>query len=98
MTKPSHRKPLLTAQAINELQNAKRQIMAGAVGRVPEPLLLATAQAAVRLARGQARPSDVLSERVVALVRRSLKALAQQKWTPDTALSLDKCRKEGGLS
>jgi hypothetical protein len=86
----SNRKPLLTARGLADLQNAKQQIVDAAAGKVPEGLVLATALAAVRLARREATPQEVLSERVVELVRQSLKALAQQKGKPETALLLQK--------
>jgi hypothetical protein len=81
-------KPLLTADALSDLHKAKQQIVDAALGRVPEPLVLATAIAATRLARREATSREVLPERVVELVRETLKALAQQKWKPDTALLL----------
>jgi hypothetical protein len=96
MSEPLQRKPILTAQAVGDLHKAKRQILAATGGKVPEPLTLATAQAAVRLARQEAMPAEVLSERVLELVRQTLISLAQQKWKPDTALLLHKRRKEGG--
>ena len=96
MAKPLQRKPILTAQALDGLVNAKQQILDAVAGRVPEHLVLATAEAAVRLARREATLTEVLPERVVALVRHSLRALAQQKWKPDTALVLHQRRKEGG--
>jgi len=94
MSDSSQRKPLLNLAAMKDLSEAKRQILDAAHGRVPEPLLLATALAAVRLSRREAALADVLSERVVELVRESLKAIAQQKWKPDTALMLHKRRGE----
>jgi hypothetical protein len=90
MNDSSNRKPLLSAEALNNLHKAKRQIVDAAHGKVPEHLVLATAVAAVRLARKEAVLTEVLSERVVELVRESLKALAQQKWKPETALLLKK--------
>jgi hypothetical protein len=96
MSEPLQRKPILTAQAVGDLHRAKRQIMAAVVGKVPEPLALATMQAALRLACDEAEPAEVLSERVLELVRQTLMSLAQQKWKPDTALLLHKHRKEGG--
>jgi len=87
---------MVTAQAVGELRQAKQQIMASVTGRVPGCLALATVQAAVRLARREAAPAEVLSERVVELVRQSLAALAQTKWKLDTALLLQQRRKEGG--
>jgi hypothetical protein len=96
MSESMQRKPILTAQAVGGLHKAKRQILAAAVGKVPEPLTLTTMQAALRLARHEAEPAEVLSERVLELVRQTLMSLAQQKWKPDTALLLHKRRKEGG--
>ena len=96
MSDSSTRKPLLNAAAMNDLHKAKRQIMDAAHGKVPEQLMLATAIAAVRLARREASPAEVLSERVVELVRKTLKDLAQQKWKPDTALLLQNRQGEPG--
>jgi hypothetical protein len=90
MCEPLQRKALLTAQAIKGLKNAKQQIMAAAAGKVRERLVLATAQAAVRLARREAVPAEVISERALELARETLQQLAQQKWKPDTALLLQK--------
>jgi hypothetical protein len=84
------RKPILTAQGVKDLHQVRQQIIDAAVGKVPDRLLVATAVAAVRLARNEATPREVLSERVVELVQQSLKALAQRKWNPDTALMLHK--------
>jgi hypothetical protein len=96
MGKPLQRTPILPEQAITRLHQAKQEIIEAARARVPERLAAATALAAVRLARREASPGDVLSDRVCALVRASLKALAQGKWKPDTALLLQKRREEGG--
>jgi hypothetical protein len=94
MTDPTKAEPLLTAQAIGSLQSAKQQLVDAAAGKIPERLVLATVEAVVRLARKEAA-GEVLSERVLELVRRSLTALGRQKWKPDTALLL-KRREEGG--
>jgi hypothetical protein len=83
------RKPVLTSQALGGLRQAKPQILDAAASRVPERLVLAAAVAAVRLARREAAPAEVLSERVIELVRDSLKALARGKWKPETALLLE---------
>lgn len=96
MAKPLQREPILTAQALDGLLRDKQHLLAAAAGQVPEQLVLATAAAAVRLARREAAPAEVLSERVVTLVRHSLRAIAQKKWKPDTALVLHRSRKEGG--
>src|SRR5262245_13517219 len=88
MAQPRQRKPILNLQDIHDLRKAKQQIMDAVVGKVPDQLALATVQAAVRLARREAAPHEVLSERVLALVRQSLMALRQQKWKVDTALLL----------
>jgi hypothetical protein len=96
MSEPLPRKPLLTAEALNDLQHAKRELMNAAVGKMPEQLVLVTAAAAVRLARREATPREVLSARIVELVRQTMKAMAREKWKPDTALLLQKRRKEGG--
>ena len=92
MSEPLKRKPLLSAEAINGLCSAKQQILDGAVGKMPERLVLATVAAAVRLAGREARPGEVLSDRVIELVRESLQAIAQHKWKPETALLLKKRR------
>jgi hypothetical protein len=84
------RKPILSARAVQDLQKVKEQFADGVTGKVPERLVLAALDAAVRLAR-----PEVLSERVHEFVRESLMALAQQKWKPDTALVLQK-RARGG--
>src|SRR5262245_52651191 len=89
MPEPIKRQPLLTAQVISNLHKAKRQIVDAAHGRVPEHLVIATMDAVERLGR-QEDPDKVLPEQVLALVRASLKALAQQKWKPETALLLQK--------
>jgi len=81
-------KPILSAQALDGLQDAKRQIMEAVTGKVPERLVLATAVAAVRLARWEAVPAEVLSARVLDLVRATLKASSQKSWKPDTGLLL----------
>src|SRR5262249_29033687 len=88
MSEQRQRKSLLNDQAMRDLRHAKRQIMDAIVGKVPDQLALATVQAAVRLARREAAPREVLSKRVLALVRQSLMALRQQKWKVDTALLL----------
>jgi hypothetical protein len=90
------RKAILTGQALQGLQHVKQQIMAAAAGEVRERLVLATAQAAVQLARRERVPAAVMSKRALELARETLKQLAQQKWKPDTALLLQKRRKEGG--
>jgi|SRR6516165_3790558 hypothetical protein len=82
------RKPIVADQAIKDLRRAKLEIIDAALGKLPEQMVLATATAAVRLARRQASPQEVLSERVIHLVRATLKDLAQHKWKPDTALLL----------
>jgi hypothetical protein len=89
------RKPILSARAVQDLQKVKEQFADGVPGKVPERLVLATLDAAVRLARNEATAPEVLSERVLELVRESLMALAQQKWKPDTALVLQKRAREG---
>jgi len=90
MSAPSKGQPILAAGAFNDLQKAKREILEAVVGKVPDSLLLATALAAVRLARRQAAPGEVLSDRVLDLVRESLKGLSQPNWKPETALLLKK--------
>ena len=87
MTEPSQRRVILSAEAMNELQQAKQQIIEAAIGKVPERLVLVTATAAVRLRRREAA-AKILPKRIRRLVRNTLKALAQHKWKPDTALLL----------
>ena len=96
MSDPHQRQPVLTAEALQGLQQAKEQIVHAAAGKLPEQLVLATVESVVRLARREAVPGKVLPERVAALVRSTLKALAQQPWKPDTALRLRKRGEEGG--
>jgi hypothetical protein len=88
MPKQLQRQPLLKAQAVSDLRHAKQEILEAVAGKVPERLVLATVGAALRLARREATPAEVLSKRVCGLVRDSLMALAQEKWKPDTALVL----------
>ena len=90
------RKPLLTARALNGLQDAKQQILEAVAGKVSERLVLATVGSAVRLARREAAPAEVLSKRVCELVQDALVALAQRHWKPDTALVLQKRLGKGG--
>jgi hypothetical protein len=90
MAEPSQHKPILTAQALDDLPKAKRQILDTVASRLSERLVLATAVAAVRLAHRDAALPAVLSERVAELVRATLMDLAQQKWKPDTALKLQR--------
>jgi hypothetical protein len=99
MCESSSRKPLLPVQALDGLQQAKPQILEAVAGRVSEQLVLVTALAAVRLAKREVAPEAVLSERVLELVRDSLRALARGKWKPDTALKLKRVPGGGhGLS
>jgi hypothetical protein len=84
------RPPLLSPQALHGLQQAKQQIIDAAVGRIPEPLVEATAEAAVRVARKEAVPAEIMSERALELARETLRGLAHEKWKPDTALKLRK--------
>jgi hypothetical protein len=63
---------------------------------MPDGLVLATVAAAVRLARREATPAEILSERALELVRESLQAIAQRKWKPETALLLRKSLAERG--
>jgi hypothetical protein len=90
------RKPLLAPEAMNELYQSKQQIRDAVLGKLPERLVRATVGTAVRLARREAKPEEVLSERVVELVRERLKALARERWKPDTALLLHRGLGEGG--
>src|SRR5262249_47178775 len=83
-----HRERILTAQAINDLHSSKQQILDATAGKLPERLVRSTAAAAARLARREASPADVLSQRVLLLVGTSLKAMARRQWKPDTALWL----------
>ena len=91
-----HQRPVLTAEALQGLQQAKEQIVDAAAGKLPEQLVLATVESVVRLGRREAALGKVLPARVAALVRTTLKALAQQPWKPDTALRLRKRGEEGG--
>ena len=88
MSKPSKRQPLLTAERIADLRHAKQQLVTAAAGKVPERLVLAAAVAAVRVARRQTLPAELVSERVVELARETLKSLALQPWKPGTVLLL----------
>lgn len=88
MQNPLRRRPILNGQALDGLQDAKQQIMETVTGTVPERLVRATTVAAVRLARWEAAPSEVLSARVLDLVRATLKSSAQKSWKPDTGLLL----------
>ena len=97
MHKPLPRKPILAERAIDGLMHAKQQILDAVGGKVPERLMRATTLAAVRLARQEVAPADVLSERVVQLVGESLLALAQRKWKPDTALLLHEHGRMAGM-
>jgi len=100
MSESSPRKPILPAEALDGLRQAKSHIVDAVAGRVPERLVLATALAAVCLAKREAAPAAVLSEPVIELVRDSLRALARKKWKPDTALMLKRPVRGGehGLS
>src|SRR5690349_13022274 len=95
MGESTRRKPILTAQALDGLRQAKPQILDAVANRVPERLVLATAMVATAMARHETAPEDVLPSRVLELVRDSLRAMARQKWKPDTALRLQR-RSEGG--
>ena len=94
MAKAMHHKPILTAQALGKLRQAKEQILDATAGRVPERLVLATVSVSLGLAREEAVADTILPARVAELVRASLAALAQHKWKPDTALKLE--RPQGG--
>jgi hypothetical protein len=96
MSRPLSRKPILGHEALAALAGARQQLFDAASGNVPEPLARATLAVAVRLARREAAPADVLSAPVLQLVRHGLKALAQGQWKPATALLLLKHNKEGG--
>ena len=80
--------PLLNPQVLQRLHQAKRQILDAAVDRLPERLVNATAEAAVRLACRERVPADVMPERALALARDILQGLAPERWKPDTALQL----------
>jgi len=105
MGKPRHRQPLLSAETLQGLQQAKQQIVDAAVGRIPDRLVEATAEAAVQVALRETVPAAVMSERALELARAILRGLAQDKWKPETALKLHKrlsklgcksAQKEGG--
>jgi hypothetical protein len=89
----------LSAQALQGLHQAKHQIIDAAVGRLPERLVEATAEAAIRLAHRQHVPAELMSERALELAREILHGLAQEKWKPETALKLQKsCRRRECVS
>jgi hypothetical protein len=94
------RQPVLTTSALEALRHVRPQLLDAAAGRMSERLVLVTVGAAVRLARREAQPGEVLPKRVVDLVCESLKDLAHKKWKPDTMLSLDRRHGKGrhGLS
>jgi len=96
MSKPLSREPILSLEAIAALQNARLQILDAVAGKVPKRLTRTTVGAAVRLARREATPEQVLSGPVLYLVLHSLMTLSQDKWKPSTALLLRKRGKEGG--
>src|SRR5262249_15412446 len=88
-------KPLMTSAGLRELLQAKQQILDAVAGTLPERLVQDTVLVVRRLARREATTAEVLSDRVCALVRESLKSLRQRTWKPDTALRL-RDRGEGG--
>jgi hypothetical protein len=97
MSKPSSRPPILCTQRLDGLCSAAgQQILDAAAGKMPERLVFSTAAAAVRLAQRQAVPAEMMPERVLELVRATLKSLAQQSWKLDTVLLLNKHHREGG--
>lgn len=96
MFEASLRQPLLSVEAIRGLRAAKADILDAVVGKVPERLVRLTAGAAARLARREAPPTDVLSERVLELVRLCLEAAPPERWKPDTALLLQRTLVRGG--
>jgi len=99
MPGPRHRRPVLSPQAIQGLQQAKQQILAAVMGRLPDRLVLATAEAAGRLARGEQVPAKLMSGDALELARDILQGLARGNWKPETALKLQKGSRElGGLS
>ena len=85
----SNPKPILNARSLDGLRDAVG-------GKVPERLLLTTVSVAVRLARSKATPAEVLPERILELVRQTLKALPRHLGKPDTALWLHSRLGEGG--
>ena len=96
MGESAPRKPILTAQAVDRLQQAKAQILDGVAGRLSERLVLATARMALCLVKREAAPEEVVPEQILDLVRDSLRILAQGKWRPDTALKLQEPASESG--
>src|SRR6516162_3809197 len=72
MCDPLQGKPLLSAEALDGLRHARRQIVDAAAGRLPDRLVRSTAAVAAQLARREATPAEVLPRRVRALVRLSL--------------------------
>jgi hypothetical protein len=96
MGAPGQRRPLLSLEAIQRLQDAKQQIVDAAYRRIPERLVLATVEAAGRLARREPVPAEIMSKCALELVRETLQNLAQGKWKPETALKLGRPVKGGG--
>lgn len=85
----ANRKPILNARSLDGLRDA-------VAGKVPEGLLMTTVGLAVRLARNEAAPAEVLPERILELVRQTLKGLPRHQGKPDTALWLHRRLGEGG--
>ena len=90
MLDPSMGRPLLCLHALKELRHAKQQLMDAAAGKVREGLVRGTVAAAVHMARQE----EALPQRIVELVRDSLKSIAQNKWKLDTALFLQNRNEE----
>jgi hypothetical protein len=56
---------------------------------VPEPLVITTVEAALRIAKDKATPSQVVSRQTAWLVREATKALAPNQWQLAMMLSFD---------
>jgi hypothetical protein len=96
MCTPSRSKRLLPAQALAGLHGVKQQLLNATAGKIPEYLVLATVATAVRLARKEAAPHEVMSARVLDMVRLGLTSLVQKQGKPDTSLLLQKQFAGGG--
>jgi hypothetical protein len=72
---------------MNALASVVRNAPVG-LRMIPEPLVLGTVQAAIRIARDKAAPSQVLSRRTAWLVREATEALATNQWQLVLLLSL----------
>ena len=94
MTAQLHRSSLLPVDGLLPLLGKREQVQQEAVGKVPEALVLATVQAAVRLGRKEA-PRRVLKPGVFVLARAVLRELAGKKWKPTDTLVLMQRKRSG---